>query len=77
MTSFWILLICNLSMVALSMRLLIKMDVRSARMVMFGSYFYLMVVLLSLYANRKGSADTEASIQPSVKAWIMNEKLIC
>jgi protoheme IX farnesyltransferase len=77
MTSFWILLVCNLSMVALSIRLLIKMDLRSARLVMFGSYFYLMVVLLSLYANRKGPTDREVSYQPSVKAWIMNEKLIC
>ena len=50
--SFWILLGCNLGMVVLSLRLLINMDVSSARMVMFGSYLYLMVVLLSLYANR-------------------------
>jgi len=52
MVSMWILLGCNLFMVILSVRLLIKMDVASARKVMFGSYFYLMIVLLSLYADK-------------------------
>ena len=52
--SMWILLACNLAMVALSVRLYIKMDAASARWVMFSSYFYLMVVLLSLYANKAG-----------------------
>ncbi len=50
--SMWILLGCNLAMVYLSVRLYMKMDVGSARRVMFGSYFYLMIVLLSLYANK-------------------------
>ncbi len=50
--SMWILLGCNLSMVWLSIKLYQKMDVASARRVMFGSYFYLMIVLLSLYADK-------------------------
>jgi len=50
--SMWILLICNLMMVALSIILFIRMDLASARRVMFGSYFYLMIVFLSLYANK-------------------------
>jgi len=52
MTSMWILLGCNLWMVYKSIILFIKMDVKSARMVMFSSYFYLMIVLLALFANR-------------------------
>jgi protoheme IX farnesyltransferase len=51
-TSLWILLVCNLTMVYLSIMLYIKMDVVSARKVMFGSYFYLMIVFLSLYADK-------------------------
>ena len=51
--SMWILLGCNLCMVYLSTRLFVKMDVGSARKVMFGSYFYLMMVFLSLYANKQ------------------------
>ena len=50
--SMIIVLLCNLSMVYLCVRLYIKMDISSARRVMFGSYFYLMIVLLSLYANK-------------------------
>jgi len=50
--SLWIVLICNLGMVYLSVMLYIKMDVASARRVMFGSYFYLMIVFLSLYADK-------------------------
>jgi protoheme IX farnesyltransferase len=50
--SMWIVLGCNLAMLYLSIRLYMKMDVGSARKVMFGSYFYLMIVLLSLYANK-------------------------
>jgi heme o synthase len=50
--SMWILLGCNLFMVFVSIRLFIKMDVASARRVMFSSYFYLMIVFLSLYANK-------------------------
>jgi protoheme IX farnesyltransferase len=51
-TSMWIVLACNLGMVVLSVRLYIKMDVGSARRVMFGSYFYLMTVLLSLLFDK-------------------------
>lgn len=52
--SMWIVLGCNTAMLYLSTMLFIKMDVGSARRVMFGSYFYLMIVLLSLYANKIG-----------------------
>lgn len=51
-TSMWILLSCNLCMVLVSLRLFIKMDVGSARRVMFSSYFYLMIVLLSLLFDK-------------------------
>ncbi|MEP6673569.1 MAG: heme o synthase [Ferruginibacter sp.] len=51
-TSMWIVLGCNLWMVYASIILYIKMDVASARKVMFSSYFYLMIVLLSLYADK-------------------------
>ncbi|MBI3882767.1 MAG: protoheme IX farnesyltransferase, partial [Sphingobacteriales bacterium] len=50
--SMWVLLGCNLWMVYTSVILFIKMDVKSARLVMFSSYFYLMIVLLALFANR-------------------------
>ena len=50
--SMWIVLACNLCMLLLSINLFIKMDVASARKVMFGSYFYLMIVFLSLYADK-------------------------
>jgi protoheme IX farnesyltransferase len=50
--SMWILLACNLWMVYVSVLLLIRMDAKSARGVMFSSYFYLMIVLLALFANR-------------------------
>jgi protoheme IX farnesyltransferase len=52
MTSMWILIGCNLWMVYKSIILFRNMDVKSARMVMFSSYFYLMIVLLALFANR-------------------------
>ncbi len=52
LVSMWILLACNLWMVYVSMLLLIKMDAKSARRVMFSSYFYLMIVLLAIFANR-------------------------
>jgi protoheme IX farnesyltransferase len=51
-TSMWIVLVCNLWMVFVSVRLFIKMDVASARKVMFSSYFYLMIVLLSLLFDK-------------------------
>ncbi|MGG9962155.1 heme o synthase [Ferruginibacter sp. SUN106] len=50
--SMWILLACNLCMVYVSVLLLIRMDAKSARRVMFSSYFYLMIVLLAMFANR-------------------------
>jgi len=50
--SMWIVLGCNLWMVYASIMLYRKMNAKSARLVMFSSYFYLMIVLLSLYADR-------------------------
>jgi heme o synthase len=50
--SMWILLICNLWMVGVSIQLFLRMDQKSARWVMFSSYFYLMVVLLALFVDR-------------------------
>jgi len=64
--SFWILLFCNLWMVVTSVRLFVKMDIPSARLVMFSSYFYLMIVLLSLYSNRQ-KIDTESTSQYFIK----------
>lgn len=52
MVSMWVVLACNLFMVYVSVLLVIRMDVKSARRVMFSSYFYLMIVLLSLYADK-------------------------
>jgi len=51
-TSLIILLVCNLWMVYVSVLLFVRMDAKSARRVMFSSYFYLMIVLLALFANR-------------------------
>lgn len=50
--SFWVILACNLTMVYLSILLFINVDVKAARRVMFGSYFYLMVVFLSLLFDK-------------------------
>lgn len=50
--SFWIVLACNLFMAVQSIRLYIKMDVQSARRVMFSSYIYLPIALLSLLADK-------------------------
>ena len=50
--SFWIVLVCNLWMVYTSIMLYKRMDAPSARKVMFSSYFYLMIVFLSLYADK-------------------------
>ncbi len=50
--SFWILMCCNLAMVFLSVLLFIKMTTNAARRVMFGSYFYLMIVFLSLLFDK-------------------------
>jgi len=51
-TSLWILMVCNIAMIALSIRLYIKMDVASARRVMFSSYFYLAIVFIALLADK-------------------------
>ena len=50
--SLWILLACNLTMVYLSVMLFMRMDVKAARRVMFGSYFYLLIVFLSLLFDK-------------------------
>ena len=50
--SMYILLGCNLCMVYVSVLLFKRMDAKSARRVMFSSYFYLMIVLLALIADR-------------------------
>jgi protoheme IX farnesyltransferase len=50
--SLVIVLIANLAMVAQCVRLYREMTVKAARRVMFGSYIYLPVVLLSLLANK-------------------------
>jgi heme o synthase len=50
--SMWIVLASNLAMVYVSVLLFINMDIKSARRVMFSSYFYLLVVFLSLYADK-------------------------
>ena len=51
-TSMWILLVCNVWMVFVSVMLFVKMDVAAARKVMFSSYFYLMIVFLSLLFDK-------------------------
>ena len=52
LVSMWVLLACNLWMVYVSVLLFTTMDAKSARRVMFSSYFYLMIVLLAMFANR-------------------------
>ena len=47
-----ILFISNLWMVYVSVLLFVRMDIKSARRVMFSSYFYLMIVLLALLFAR-------------------------
>jgi len=47
-----VLFLCNLWMVFVSVLLFINMDVKSARRVMFSSYFYLMIVLLALFVAK-------------------------
>lgn len=51
-TSMWIVLVCNFWMLGCSVVLFIKMDRKSALRVMLSSYFYLMIVLLSLWADK-------------------------
>ena len=50
--SMYIVLGCNLWMVYTSIVLYLKMDKAAARKVMFSSYFYLMLVFLSLWADK-------------------------
>jgi len=50
--AFWVLLVCNLWMVYVSVMLVIKMNVAAARKVMFSSYFYLMIVFLALLFDK-------------------------
>jgi protoheme IX farnesyltransferase len=52
LTSLWILMACNIAMIFLSIRLYIRMDVGSAKRVMFSSYFYLAVVFIALLADK-------------------------
>lgn len=51
-TSFWIVLAANGFMIWQCIRLYREMNVQAARRVMFGSYFYLAVVLLALLADK-------------------------
>ena len=51
-TSMGILMVCNLWMVYVSILLYIQMNIATARKVMFSSYFYLMIVLLSLLFDK-------------------------
>lgn len=66
LTSFWILLACNLWMVYVSVMLYLKMDKPSARKVMFSSYIYLMIVLLSLFADK-------VKTRPMASAEVLNK----
>ncbi len=50
--SLWIVIACNIFMVMQCVRLYIEMDVRAAKRVMFSSYIYLPIVLLSLLADK-------------------------
>lgn len=50
--SLWIVIACNIFMVTQCVRLYIEMDIKAAKRVMFSSYIYLPVVLLSLLADK-------------------------
>lgn len=50
--AFWILMVCNLWMIYVSIMLVIKMNASAARKVMFSSYFYLMIVFLALLFDK-------------------------
>ena len=52
MVAFWLVLMANVGMVIVSFLLLIKMTAGAARRVMFASYFYLMIVYLSLLLDK-------------------------
>jgi protoheme IX farnesyltransferase len=51
--SMWLLLSANIAMVIQCFRLYRDMDARAARRVMFSSYIYLPVVLISLLADKQ------------------------
>jgi len=51
-SSMWFLLAANLAMIIQCIRLYREMDVKAARRVMFSSYIYLPVVLISLLADK-------------------------
>jgi protoheme IX farnesyltransferase len=67
--SMWIVLGCNLFMLFVSILLFIRMDVASARRVMFSSYFYLMIVFLSLYANKVYKSDKYKFDNQNIEVW--------
>lgn len=50
--SLWIVIVCNVFMLLQCVRLYFEMDVKAARRVMFSSYIYLPIVLLSLLADK-------------------------
>lgn len=50
--SLFVLLACNIFMIAQCGRLYFEMNVKAARRVMFSSYIYLPIVLLALLANK-------------------------
>ena len=50
--AFWILLVCNIWMVYVSIMLIVRMNAAAARKVMFSSYFYLMIVFLALLFDK-------------------------
>jgi protoheme IX farnesyltransferase len=51
-SSMWFLLAANIAMIIQCIRLYREMDVKAARRVMFSSYIYLPVVLISLLADK-------------------------
>lgn len=67
--SMWIVLGCNLFMLFVSILLFIRMDVTSARRVMFSSYFYLMIVFLSLFANKVYKSDKHKFDNQNIEVW--------
>lgn len=50
--SLWIVIACNVFMVLQCVRLYFEMDVKAAKRVMFSSYIYLPIVLLSLLVDK-------------------------
>lgn len=50
--SLYVVVVCNIFMVVQCVRLYMQMEVKAARRVMFSSYIYLPIVLLSLLADK-------------------------